>query len=186
MARRRRGCASAGQDGFMSWPVSLTKTRTPRSRIGRGCSFMAAKIRRRARRRDARSATWWLAARSLRASAFMCGRAWRWGGRAICFCLRKSELAKVTRCARRGQHRSCGKRTAFPAVMHTLSTEIHQCKWCHVFTLANFHLFHAGFHAEFRLSHSLFPCVQVLVVLRSIEKFNRQVCRSCPRLSNAI
>jgi trans-2,3-dihydro-3-hydroxyanthranilate isomerase len=32
------------------------------------------------------------------------------------------------RCAGGGQHRSCGKRTAFPAVMHMLSTGIHNCK----------------------------------------------------------
>ena len=37
----------------------------------------------------------------------------------------RKDFAKVSGCARCGQHSSCCKRTAFPAVMHMLSTDIH-------------------------------------------------------------
>jgi predicted PhzF superfamily epimerase YddE/YHI9 len=37
-------------------------------------------------------------------------------------------IGEGDRCAGGGQHCSCSKRTAFPAVMHMLSTGIHHCK----------------------------------------------------------
>ncbi len=59
-------------------------------------------------------------------------------------------------CARRGQHRSCGKRTAFPAVMHMLSTEIHLRKLQRALILAVFHLLHADFQSGLRFVFPLF------------------------------
>ena len=70
------------------------KTRTVRS-TARACSFMAARIRPRARRPAARSAILWGAEWWRRASAFMCGRVWRWAGPAIFSCRRKKESARV-------------------------------------------------------------------------------------------
>ena len=40
----------------------------------------------------------------------------------------RNESARVADVRVAGQHCSCGKRTAFPAVMHMLSTGIHRCK----------------------------------------------------------
>ncbi len=44
------------------------------------------------------------------------------------FSVCKKRCGEGHRCARWGQHCSCGKRTAFPAVIHMLSTEIHHRK----------------------------------------------------------
>ena len=46
--------------------------------------------------------------------------------RSVSFC--SGEIGEGQRCARGRQHCSRGKRTAFPAVMHILSTGIHRCK----------------------------------------------------------
>ena len=69
-----------------------------------------------------------LAAQSDRTRGFTCAREWRWAGRAIFFSPRQKEFARVSDVRVAGQHCSCGKRTAFPAVMHMLSTEIHHRK----------------------------------------------------------
>ena len=99
------------------------KRRTVRS-TRRGCSFMAAKIRPRARRRAAPSLTSWLAARCRR-RARTCAPGRGDGPAQRSFSFREKRIGEGHGCARRGQHCSCGKRTAFPAVMHMLSTDIH-------------------------------------------------------------
>ena len=69
--------------------------------------------------------------------------------------LRKKRFREGDGCARGGQHCSCGKRTAFPAVMHMLSTEIHLRKLQRVLALAIFRLFHMDFHSNLRLPFPL-------------------------------
>ncbi len=97
--------------------------------------------------------------RSSRCSAFehaharSPGRGDRPSQRSISF--RKKGCIEGRRCARGRQHRSCGKRTAFPAVMHTLSTEIHQRKSQCVLALTIFLLFHLDFHSYLRLPFPL-------------------------------
>lgn len=70
---------SVGRGGSMCWGRLVRKC----LHGGHGCSFTGVRIRLRDRRRDARSAIWFVAEPWLQASGLLCGRAWRWGGRAI-------------------------------------------------------------------------------------------------------
>jgi hypothetical protein len=109
-ARARRAVVlCAGADGEAK----------PRSRRGgRGCSSTAARIRRRDRRLDAPSATWYSAAQCAgRADSSAPGRGDGPSERSVSFCEIQDSYQWADRqgdgCARCGQHRSCSKRDGF-------------------------------------------------------------------------
>ena len=77
---------------------------------------------------------------------------------------------KVGRCAGWGQHCSRCKGAAFPAVIHTLSTEFNQGKLLSMFILAVFPLLQDSFHAEFRFLFSLFRGFRAPYSCPSIER----------------
>ena len=92
------------------------------------CSSTAARIRPPARPPAAPSATWWRAAPWHRTSASSLRQGVEMGRPSDLFLSAQSRIGEGHRCARRGQHRSCCNGTAFPAVMHMLSTDFHHGK----------------------------------------------------------
>ncbi len=96
------------------------------------------------------SATWWPAASSRPGNASPCARGWKSAGPAIFTSLHRQNQrgSRMFGCR---QHHSCGKRTAFPVVMHMLSTGFNLRKWPPAWTIAVFHLLYSDFHLWFRL-----------------------------------
>ena len=126
--RPRRGCASAERGGSMCWARPGRRTRAESRSGARACSSTAAKIRRPARRPDARSAIWSLAAQCASRQRIHVRQGVEIGRPSDLFLTARRRIGEGDGCARRRQHCSCGKGTAFPAVMHMLSTGIHHGK----------------------------------------------------------
>ncbi len=150
----------------MSSHRTPTKTRTARS-TGRGCSFMAGKIRPRARRPAAPSLTSWLAARFRRARACTCARAWRWAGRAIFFFPRKKKTRGSAMCALRAaqfllQKDSFSCRDAH-AFNRYSSSQVTLCVCCSRFPLVSI-----GFSLASSLRFPSFHEPPVLVLFRFV------------------
>ncbi len=83
--------------------------------------------------------------------------------------LRAHRVGEGHGCARRGQHCSCSKWAAFPAVIHTLFTGIHHRKLRYVLGVASFHLFLKDFQREIRFIFPPFQRTQFLLGLPFID-----------------
>ena len=122
--RPRRGCAIAEARWF--YVLAPDRSQARRSAVSRADAVL---WRRRPGHRLGRRMRYQLSggsrSRASEGSVFIVRQGVEIGRPSDLFLSARRENARVTRCAGRGQHCSCGKRTAFPAVMHMLSTGIH-------------------------------------------------------------
>ena len=124
----------------------------------RGCSFMAARIRPQARRPDAPSAISFAMASWRRGRQIHVQQGVEIGRTSDLFLSCRSGFRQGTQCARCGQHCSRCKGAAFPAVMHTLSTEFNQAQVTFYVHCDAFSFVTRSFSCRCFASCSLFSC----------------------------
>jgi len=90
-------------------------------------------------------------------------------------------MGEGRRYVRGRQHRSCGKRTSFPATMHMLSTAFPHRKCRQALFLASFPLFPADIQSVFRFFFSLSTALRGSYSWVSLQEINRPSRRLCPR-----
>ncbi|MDE3062406.1 MAG: hypothetical protein KGJ51_05045, partial [Acidobacteriota bacterium] len=91
----------------------------------------------------------------------------------------QSAVAHAERYSLNGQPRFRCNRTAFPAAIHTLSTDFHQPKSCSLSTLHVFHFFCHAASCFLRLSFPLCKLPNDSYSFEELKNFNRHFRRRC-------